>query len=169
MSRISENYRLLGDNMDYVRTHTRRETMEKFGLSYDSVANFCHKYGIESVRERRRHVNYVTEELVEFAKDHTVAQIAEKFNWNCGFTRILLRRHNIKHVLCSISIKDYSSDNPNLKKGHNLRKGGEFKEMIYELSKKFTLASIARAFGYSRERIRQICSDFERPQNEENN
>lgn len=167
MSKISENYRLLEDNMDYVRTHTRRETMEKFGLSYDSVANFCHKYGIESVRERRRHSRYVTEELVEFAKDHTVAQIAKKFNWNYGFTRSLLKRHDIKHVLCVI--KDYSSDNPNLKKGHNLRKGGEFKEMIYELSKKFTHASIARSFGYSRERIRQICSDFERSQSEENN
>ena len=40
----------------------------------------------------------------------------------------------------------------NLLKGH---------DMIKYLSKSFTKASIARVFGYSAERIRQICADNE--------
>ena len=33
--------------------------------------------------------------------------------------------------------------------------------MIRYLSKAFTMASIARVFGYTRENIRQICADNE--------
>ena len=40
-------------------------------------------------------------------------------------------------------------------------KEGEAHDIIKYLSKSFTKASIARVFGYSAERIRQICVDNE--------
>lgn len=40
------------------------------------------------------------------------------------------------------------------------KRTGEAHEMIRELSKTFTMASIARVFGYSKERVRQICSEM---------
>ena len=41
------------------------------------------------------------------------------------------------------------------------RRTGEAHDMIKYLSKSFTKASIARVFGYSAERIRQIYADNE--------
>ena len=44
---------------------------------------------------------------------------------------------------------------------HSCKHTGEAHDMIRYLSKTFTMASIARVFGYSAERIRQICADNE--------
>ena len=33
--------------------------------------------------------------------------------------------------------------------------------MIYELSNTFSYAAIARVFGYTKERIRQICNEMQ--------
>ena len=44
---------------------------------------------------------------------------------------------------------------------HSCRRTREAHDMIKYLSKSFTKASIARVFGYSAERIRQICADNE--------
>ena len=44
---------------------------------------------------------------------------------------------------------------------HSCKRTGEAHDMIKYLSKSFTMASIARVFGYSKERIRQICVESE--------
>ncbi len=43
MSKNTEKYKLLDNNQDYIRTHTRREICEYFNLDYNCVNNYCRK------------------------------------------------------------------------------------------------------------------------------
>lgn len=42
---------------------------------------------------------------------------------------------------------------------HSCKRTGEAQDMIRHLAKTFTMTSIARVFGYTRENIRQICEE----------
>lgn len=142
---------LLTGHEDFIVSHTRKEIMQKFNVNYNYVNNFCTRNGLKPIAERGKF--HVTGEMKDFLKEHTVTETAHKFHVGCNWLYIKIRemnlpykRHNCKEAKLSI---------------HSCKRTGEAQDMIRYLSKAFTMASIARVFGYTRERIRQICVESE--------
>lgn len=136
---------------EFITTHTRREIINKFGVDYNHVNNYCIRNNLKPLRERTQIDLILTDEILEYAKTHTCAEISNKFDIPCSNLRYVFRNHGIKF---------YKNKGKVAKgKGHSCKRTGEAHEMIRELSKTFTMASIARVFGYSKERVRQICSE----------
>lgn len=142
---------LLTGHEDYITSHTRKEIMQKFNVNYNYVNNFCIRNGLKPIAERRR--CFVTDEMKAFLKEHTVKETAFRFHVGYDWLSMKIRdmnlpckRHNCKEVKLST---------------HSCKRTGEAQDMIRYLSKAFTMASIARVFGYTKESIRQICADNE--------
>lgn len=130
----------------FITTHTRKEIAEKFNVNYDHVNNFCIRHKLYPVPERSRHE--LTDEMLEYLKDHTVASTSSKFNLSYSWLSAKVRRDHIPHAIVKGKVA--------VDKGQ-CKRSGEAHEMIRVLGETFTCASIARVFGYSKERIRQIC------------
>ena len=142
---------LLTGHEDFIVSHTRKEIMQEFGVNYNCVNYFCTKNGIKPIAEGGKY--HITDEMKDFLKEHTVAETAYKFHVGCSWLYMKIRdmdlpyqRHNCKEAKLS---------------AHSCKRTGEAQNMIRYLSKAFTMASIARVFGYTRESIRQICADNE--------
>ena len=142
---------VLKGHEDYITSHTRKEIMQKFNVNYNCVNYFCVKNGLKPIAERGKY--HVTDEMKDFLKEHTVAETAFRFHVGYNWLSIKVRemnipckRHNCKEVKLST---------------HSCKRTGEAQNMIRHLAKTFTMASIARVFGYTRENIRQICTDNE--------
>lgn len=133
---------------DFITTHTRREIAEEFGVNYDYVNNFCIRHNLHPVPERRRYE--LTDEMIEYLKDHTMTNTSAKFNLPYCWLLAKVRRDNIPHAIVKGKVR--------VDKGKGFRRSGEAHDMIRVLGETFTYASIARVFGYSKERVRQICS-----------
>ena len=141
---------------DFIISHTRKEIMQKFNVNYNCVNYFCVKNGLKPIADRCKY--RVTDEMKDFLKEHTIKETAYKFHVNYNWLYIKIRdmnltykRHNGKEVKLS---------------AHSCKRTGEAQNMIRYLSKAFTIASIARVFGYTRENIRQICADNEEERND---
>lgn len=137
---------------EWIQSHTRIEIMERFQVTYDYVNNFCIKKGIKPVNMRKRSKFVPDDEFIEYAKTHTIRDIAQKYNRCYGSIVTICHRYNITPA------KNKPKEAKPCK-AILLRKTGEAHDMIRELSKTFTDASIARVFGYSKERIRQIRNE----------
>lgn len=142
---------ILAGHEDYIASHTRREVMQKFNVNYNYINNFCNRNGIRPIAERKRY--FITDEIKDFLKEHTIKETAFKFNVGYNWLTVKVREMNIpckrnKSEVVKLSV-------------HSCKRTGETHEMIKYLSKTFTMASIARVFGYSKERIRQICTESE--------
>lgn len=142
---------LLKGHENFIVSHTRKEIMQKFNVNYNYVNNFCTRNGLKPIAERRRCL--LTEEMKDFLKEHTVKETAFRFHVGYDWLSMKIRdmnlpykRHNCKEVKLS---------------AHSCKRTGEAQDMIRYLSKAFTMASIARVFGYTRENIRQICAESE--------
>lgn len=145
------NSLILNDNIDYVLSHTRNEIAEHFNLTYNQVNNWCCKYNVHPLRER--HIKFVvTEDFIEYAKTHTVGQIINNFHISYATVMSACKRENI----VPLKVK------PRYISGYegSLRRTGEAMDMIKTLLPVYTNASIARVFGYSKERIRQIRNEM---------
>lgn len=144
---------VLYGNEDFIKTHTRKEIMEKFNVDYNTVENFCYKNGIKPV-PNRTHKFEVPAGFAEYAKTHTVTQTGHHFNLGYATVLRMCKENGItcKKVQLKIEQFDYTVN-------HRLKRSGLAHEMIRELGKTFTNASIARVFGYSEERVRQICKE----------
>jgi len=144
---------VLYGNDEYIKTHTREEIMEKFNVDYNTLNNFCHKVGIRPIPKRKNKYD-IPEGFEEYAKEHSLCETARYFN--IAYTSVLLycRKNNIKYLSRKpkVGYKDNGCK-------HSIKRNGLAQDMIRELSKIFTNASIARVFGYSQERIRQICME----------
>ena len=140
---------LLKGHEDYIVSHTRKEIMQKFNVNYNCVGYFCRKNGLKPIAGGKCHV---TEEMKDFLKEHTVTETAYKFHVGYNWLSIKVREMNIPCKRHRSEIK---------LSAHSCKHTGEAHDMIKYLSKSFTKASIARVFGYSAERIRQICADNE--------
>ncbi len=142
---------ILDDNLDYVKSHTRKQIAEHFNLTYNQVNNFCHKRNIHPPRDCQEKY-HITDEFIEYAKTHTISQTCKAFHL-CYYTvQTICKTHNIEPVKNRIKMQ-YEH------KG-SLRRTGEAMDMIKTLIPTFTDASIARVFGYSKERIRQIRNEI---------
>ena len=142
---------LLAGHEDFIVSHTRKEIMQKFNVNYNCVNYFCNKNGLKPIADRCKY--RVTDEMKDFLKEHTIKETACKFHVNYNWLYIKIRdmdlpykRHNCKEAKLST---------------HSCKRTGEAQNMIRYLSKAFTMASIARVFGYTRENIRQICAESE--------
>ena len=142
---------LLKGHEDFIVSHTRKEIIQKFNVNYNCVNYFCIRNGLKPIAERGKY--HVTDEMKDFLKEHTVKETAFRFHVGYDWLSMKIRdmnlpckRHNCKEVKLST---------------HSCKRTGEAQDMIRYLSKAFTMASIARVFGYTRERIRQICADNE--------
>lgn len=135
---------------EYILSHTRKEIMEHFNLNYDSVNNYCVRHNLHPVRERKRYD--VSEEMIGHLQEHTLIDTANKFHVSYGWLTKYVKDNNINHVYKTAKEIPLSI--------HSCKRSGEAREMIFELSKTFSYASIARVFGYTKERIRQICNEM---------
>ena len=142
---------ILKGHEDYIVSHTRKEIMQEFNVNYNCVGYFCRKNGLKPIAERGKY--HVTDEMKDFLKEHTVKETAFRFHVGYDWLSMKIRdmnlpckRHNCKEVKLST---------------HSCKRTGEAQDMIRHLAKTFTMASIARVFGYTRENIRQICADNE--------
>ena len=141
---------LLTGHEDFIVSHTRKEIMREFNVNYNCVNYFCAKNGLKPIAERCRY--FVTEEMKSFLKGHTIKEAAYKFHVGYNWLSVKVREMNLPCKRYRSEVK-FST--------HSCKHTGEAHDMIKYLSKSFTDASIARVFGYSRERIRQICADNE--------
>lgn len=141
---------LLGHE-EFVKTHTRKEIMAEFKIDYNTVNNFCRKTGIKPIRERI-HTIECPDGFVEYAKNHTVSQVGKHFNICYQTVLRLCKLHDVKCLSVMMKVKPFDST-----ENRNMKRSGLAQDMIRELSKTFTYASIGQVFGYSKERIRQIC------------
>ena len=142
---------LLTGHEDYIVSHTRKEIMQKFNVNYNYISYFCAKNGLKPIAERGKY--HVTDEMKDFLKEHTVAETAYKFHVGYNWLSIKVREMNIpckRHKCKEVKLS-----------AHSCKRTGETQDMIRYLAKTFTMVSIARVFGYSRESIRQICADNE--------
>ena len=142
---------LLTGHEDFIVSHTRKEIMREFNVNYNCVNYFCIKNGLKPIAGGGKF--HVTDEMKDFLKEHTVTETAYKFHVSCNWLykkiqemNLPYKRHNCKEAKLS---------------AHSCKRTGEAQNMIRYLSKAFTMASIARVFGYTRESIRQICAESE--------
>ena len=142
---------VLKGHEDFIVSHTRKEIMQKFNVNYSCVNYFCIKNGLKPIADRCKY--RITDEMKDFLKEHTVKETAFRFHVGCDWLYMKIRdmclpykRHNCKEAKLSI---------------HSCKRTEEAQDMIRHLAKTFTMASIARVFGYTRENIRQICADNE--------
>lgn len=145
---------LLGHE-EFIKTHTRKEIMAKFEIDYNTVNNFCRKTGVKPIRERI-HTIECPDGFIEYAKNHTVSQVGKHFNIYYPTVLRLCKLHDVKCLSVIGKVKPFDST-----ENRNMKRSGFAQDMIRELSKTFTYASIGRVFGYSKERIRQICLESE--------
>ena len=141
---------LLTGHEDYITSHTRKEIMQKFNVNYNYINNFCNRNGIRPIAERGRY--FVTDEMKNYLKEHTIKDTAYKFHVGYNWLTIKVREMNLPCKRHRSEVK---------LSAHSCKRTGEAQDMIRYLAKTFTMASIARVFGYSRESIRQICADNE--------
>ena len=141
---------VLKGHEDFIVSHTRKEIMQKFNVNYNCVSYFCRKNGLKPLADRCRY--FVTDEMKNYLKEHTIIDTAYKFHVGYNWLSIKVREMNIPCKRHRSEVK---------LSVHSCKRTGEAHDMIRFLSKTFTMASIARVFGYTRENIRQICADNE--------
>lgn len=134
---------------EFIVSHTRKEVMKEFGVNYNYVNNFCHRKNIHPIAERSHRV--MTEEMKAFLREHTIKETAAKFGVTYCWLSMQIRNYDLPYKRQKATTVKLSSG--------SCKRCGEAHEMIRELSKTFTNASIARVFGYSKERVRQICME----------
>ena len=142
---------LLTGHEDFIVSHTRKEIMQKFNVNYNCVNYFCHRNGLKPIADRGKY--HVTDEMKDFLKEHTVTETACKFHVSCNWLYMKIREMNLPY-------QRHNGKEAKLA-AHSCKRTGEAQDMIRYLSKAFTIASIARVFGYTRENIRQICAESE--------
>ena len=142
---------LLSGHEDFIVSHTRKEIMQKFNVNYNYVNNFCHRNGLKPIAERGKY--HVTDEMKDFLKEHTIKETALRFHVSYNWLYIKIREMNLPYQRHNGKEAKLSA--------HSCKRTGEAQDMIRYLAKAFTMASIARVFGYTRERVRQICADNE--------
>lgn len=142
---------LLSGHEDFIVSHTRKEIMQKFNVNYNCVNYFCRRNGLKPIAERGKY--HFTDEMKDFLKEHTVKETAFRFQVRCDWLYMKIRDMNLTY-------KRHNCKEATLSK-HSCKRTGEAQNMIRYLSKAFTMASIARVFGYTRESIRQICAENE--------
>lgn len=118
--------------------HTVQEFAERFGISVQSARCYYSRNKIPYKKNRERILSlYSLEEIAEYAKNHTIPEISSHFNVKYISMRFFVARYKLKHKMKRESTS-------------------EKEKMILFLSGRFSLSSIANAFGVSRQYIFQV-------------
>lgn len=132
MKRITSKYEYA------IEGHTIQEFAERFGISVQSARCYYSRNKIPYKKNRERILSrYSLEEIAEYAKDHTIPETASHFNVKYVSMSFLISRYKLKHKLKRESTS-------------------EKEKMILFLSGRFSLSSIANAFGVSRQYIFEV-------------
>lgn len=142
---------ILFGHEEFIKTHTRKEIGAEFKIDYNAVNNFCRKTGVKPINTRTPRIE-CPEGFAEYAKNHTMSQVCKHFNIQYLTVDRLCKLNGIECLSVKGKVKPFD-----LTDNRSMKRSGLAQDMIRELSKTFTYASIGRVFGYSRERIRQIC------------
>lgn len=139
---------------EYFNAHpkaTTKDAAEHFGVTPGGVASICMSHGF-STRDARRK-NFILgidkQTFIDFAANHTPREIADHFNLKLGSVHATMYQHQVPHLKvmpkteCDVQRK--------------LKRTGEAHDMIKTLGQTYNYAAIARVFGYTKERVRQIC------------
>lgn len=133
---------------DFARNHTIKEIAQKYDIHYGYASQLCRKYEIKPKKTKYQTIAVDVEKLREYAKTHTLIECSKFFNVQYNLITCYVRNYSI--VCLRNKIKGSNCKNGSCKRT------GEARDMIVFLSQRFTISSIARTFGYSKERIRQI-------------
>lgn len=139
------------DIADFARSHSIKETAERFKVRASSVRYWCKKYGVEPLRINKDLGELHTETFWEEHRGMTTKQVAELVG--TSVSAVSRARRGFKEKLKL----------PDFRRCGGIR--AEKREMIIFLAGRYTYSSIAEVFGVSREYIRQIvAAKKEKPQ-----
>lgn len=137
----------------FLSSHTRREITEEWQISYAYASQLCAKYGVKAKRSVYHTPAVDLDALSEYGKNHTVRQCAEHF----GVSDSTISWYRVKYGIEII----YNRGRAKKDSQCVIRRSGLAQDMIKTLCATYTDASIARVFGYSKERIRQLRMEAE--------
>ena len=142
-------------------TKTAFQIAKEEKVNETTVYNAAKRYGLYLPRQKDLVDNYhgiPLEVLKKELKTMPVSSVAKKYGLtHCGLRQFALCR-GIETIRVQRQRQEFDkdkADNPNIK----IRRTGEAMDMIKTLLPFYTDASIARVFGYSKERIRQIRNE----------
>lgn len=140
--------------LEYFTEHpgaTVKEVAEHFNVSVGGVGCLCYRHGYATKDARRK--NFILgidkQTFIDFAANHTPREIADHFNLNLGSVHSTMYSMQIPHLI--------AKPKNTYEVSHRLKRTGEAHDMIKTLAQTYNYAAIGRVFGYTKERIRQIC------------
>lgn len=128
---------------------------EHFGIKKSLVSCHFRQYDIHlrDIRPDNYH-GIPAQEIVDFAAEHTMKEIIAHYNIP-GILSFINRRR----IPFLKKIKPYGECHRDMRRAR--KDNGELYEMMYVLSRYYSLSSIAKAFGVSREWVRIVCDDYD--------
>lgn len=147
------------DYAEYAKEHpetTLIEMAKHFDVAMSSMCTVLTRHGIRITDGRKKDtlMGIPKQEFIDYAKTHTIREIAEHFDKIPSNVRTTVTDKHIEYV--KVMPKHVKSNN---EYNYKIKRTGEAHDMIKTLSETYSCAAIARVFGYSKERIRQIVNE----------
>lgn len=140
------------ERIRYAASHNVKEFADMFGLAVGTAKVFYCRHGISARYKLEQRWNSIDKEkFCKYAASHTLNQIACHFHVSSDMARTLCKKFEIEPK-SKLLLKDISTE-----VSRNHRNTATAHTMIKYLAGKFSYGSIGKVFGYSKERVRQIC------------
>lgn len=157
MYKLSEEKRK--KRIEYAKEHTLQEFADHFDLTLATARQFYHYNRISAKTGLKKHENTLYDRVPleawsEYSKDHVILECMDHFNIKRGEVYRLESKYKVYALRHNGSTVKTIED-------RQIKRTGEMQDMIRYLSNKYTYASIGRVFGYTKERVRQICQEGE--------
>lgn len=157
MNKICEERRK--ERLEYAKEHTLQEFAEHFDLTIATARQFYHYNRLSAKTGFEKHKNTLFDRISEstwkeYSKDHVIMECMEHFD----IKRDEVYRLESKYKTYALRHNKRSSEEVVKNK---IKRTGEMQDMIRYLSNNFTYSAISRVFGYTKERVRQICKEGE--------
>ena len=157
MNKICEEKRK--ERLEYAKEHTLQEFADRFDLTLATARQFYHYNRISAKTGFKKHGNTLYDRVPlevwsEYSKDHVILECMEHFN----IKRDEVYRLESKYKVLAVRHNKISGEEAEKRK---IKRTGEMQDMIRYLSNNFTYSAISRVFGYTKERVRQICQEGE--------
>ena len=140
------------ERYEYMLSHNYYEFAEKY-LVAPNTARYMYVLNHVSISNPSVHFNVPEQEFKEYAAAHNISAVIKHFHISWTKAKRLYDLYNIpvrsNRELGKIKYTEVNS---------RTERSADRDEMIRYLAKEFTHASIARVFGYSKQRIWQIVN-----------
>lgn len=137
----------IAERIDFAKNHSREQFAEKYGMAYGSASVFYARHRI-----RNRPLRVQKDEFCDYAKNHLRTELCKHFGICYRTARHYEKLYNVECLKREARV--ISKPDVVVKK-----RTGLAHDMIVSLATEYSYASIARVFGYSTERIRQIVME----------